>query len=403
MVKLFSKILLILFAVSFLFAQENEKIKKTQKQLSELRFEINKLQTELDSKSQIEKESIESLEKINRQNSLLTKLINNLKKEENAKKKEVDKLVSQMDQIQFKINNLKEEYARYIVWVFKNRQKSKLDYLFKANSIRQALNRYKYLEAVTRNNELKLGRLKDTKEELNNVAGKLEKEKSAKHTLALQKASEQNKLKSKKDEKHNLITVLQQDQKNIELEITSKKNNEIEIRNIITNLIEEEKKRLASIRTKRLKDKNVKIPDRFNYNSLEKFSALRGKLGWPMKDGKVVRKFGENKNNKLNTVTQNYGIDIKAGTNSDVKVVAEGFVSAIRWIPGYGTVVIVAHRDEYRTVYGHITDVLVEEGQRITKGQKLGIVNNSLEGKLLHFEVWNDRNYQNPERWLSKQ
>ena len=62
--------------------------------------------------------------------------------------------------------------------------------------------------------------------------------------------------------------------------------------------------------------------------------------------------------------------------------------------------VIVAHRDDYRTVYGHISDVTVEEGERINRGKVLGKVNSTLEGKLLHFEIWNDRNYQNPERWL---
>ncbi|MFA8342239.1 MAG: murein hydrolase activator EnvC [Rhodothermaceae bacterium] len=402
MVKLFFKILILLVLSSAVFAQETPKIKKTQKQLSELRSEIKKLQDELDSKSKREKESIESLEKINKQNSLLSKLIHKLKQEELSKKSEVAKLVNQMNDIQSKIKALKDDYSVYVVWVYKNRQKSKLDYLFNASSVREALNRYKYLEAVTRNNELKLERLNDTQKELETLASKVEREKQNKHRLASEKAREQSKLKSKKKEKKNLISVLKKDQKNIEQEISNKKNNEIEIRNIITKLIEEEKRRLASIRTKRLKNKNVKIPDRFNYSSLENFSALRGKLKWPLKGGKVVRKFGENKNTKLNTVTQNYGIDIKAGKYTDVNVVAEGFVSAIRWIPGYGTVVIVAHRDEYRTVYGHITDVQVEEGQRLSRGQKLGKVNTSLEGKLLHFEVWNDRNYKNPERWLSR-
>lgn len=400
MVKSLLKIFFICFLCSFILAQETKEIKKTQKQLSELRSEIKNLQNQLDSKSKREKESIESLEKINKQNSLLAKLINKLKKEEKSRKKEVDKLSGQMDEIQLKIKALKEDYAKYIVWVHKNRQKSKLDYLFDASSVREALNRYKYLEAVTRNNELKLERLKDTQKELEFIAGKLEKEQAKKHQLATEKAKEQSNLNSKKKEQRKLISVLKRDQKNIEKEISNKKNNEIEIRNIITKLIEYEKRRLASIRTERLKNKNVKIPDRFNYNSLENFSSFRGKLKWPLKGGKIVRKFGENKNSKLNTVTQNYGIDIKAGKYTDVNVVAEGFVSAIRWIPGYGTVVIVAHRDEYRTVYGHITDVMVEEGEKISRGQKIGKVNNSLEGKLLHFEIWNDRNYQNPERWL---
>ena len=81
---------------------------------------------------------------------------------------------------------------------------------------------------------------------------------------------------------------------------------------------------------------------------------------------------------------------------------AEGIVSAIDWVPGYGSVLIVTHRDEYRTVYGHVTDLKVREGDKVTPGKILGSVNESLEGKILHFEIWNERNYQNPEQWLAR-
>ena len=42
------------------------------------------------------------------------------------------------------------------------------------------------------------------------------------------------------------------------------------------------------------------------------FQNCAGNLNWPILNGKVVDEFGENLNSKLNTVTLNYGIDIKA-------------------------------------------------------------------------------------------
>ena len=125
-------------------------------------------------------------------------------------------------------------------------------------------------------------------------------------------------------------------------------------------------------------------------------------MGWPVREGRIVRKFGENKNERLNTVTLNYGIDIGVNASQNVLVVAEGIVSAIDWIPGYGSIVIVTHRDDYRTVYGHVTGISVKEGQRINAGTTIGRVNESLEGNIVHFEIWNERNYQNPEIWLSR-
>ena len=86
----------------------------------------------------------------------------------------------------------------------------------------------------------------------------------------------------------------------------------------------------------------------------------------------------------------------------NVLSVAEGIVSAIDWIPGYGSIVIVTHRDDYRTVYGHVANINVKEGEKVKGGSAIGKVNESLEGKILHFEIWNERNYQNPEIWLAR-
>ncbi|MCL6097520.1 MAG: M23 family metallopeptidase, partial [Bacteroidetes bacterium] len=72
------------------------------------------------------------------------------------------------------------------------------------------------------------------------------------------------------------------------------------------------------------------------------------------------------------------------------------------WIPGYGSVVIITHRDEYRTVYGHVANISVKEGERIKAGNPIGSVNESLEGNILHFEIWSERNYQNPDVWLAR-
>ena len=152
----------------------------------------------------------------------------------------------------------------------------------------------------------------------------------------------------------------------------------------------------------RLEGKNVKMPAEYDYSKFKNFSQLEGKLNWPVESKDVVREFGENENKKLKTVTLNYGIDIKTKKSAGVHAVAEGIVSIIDWIPGYGSVVIVTHKNEFRTVYGHLTKIEVEEGNKVEAGDLLGYVNENLEGNILHFEIWNARNYQNPKDWLVK-
>ncbi len=125
-------------------------------------------------------------------------------------------------------------------------------------------------------------------------------------------------------------------------------------------------------------------------------------MTWPVASGNIVRDFGENQNKKLKTVTLNYGIDIKSKPNEQVFAVAEGVVSVIDWIVGFGSIIIITHKGDFRTVYGHIDNIEVKENDIVKAGTKLGTVNQSLEGNIVHFEIWDERNYQNPQLWLVK-
>ena len=93
---------------------------------------------------------------------------------------------------------------------------------------------------------------------------------------------------------------------------------------------------------------------------------------------------------------------MKVSGDKNVKAVAEGVVSAIDWVPGYGSVVIVTHKGDYRTVYSHLDDILVSEGDKVKTGSLIGKVGESLEGNILHFEIWNSRDHQDPLTWLAK-
>jgi len=44
----------------------------------------------------------------------------------------------------------------------------------------------------------------------------------------------------------------------------------------------------------------------------------------------------------------------------------------------------------------------VQEGDEVTIGQTIASVGGSIEGNVLHFEIWNSRVNQNPEIWLAK-
>jgi murein DD-endopeptidase MepM/ murein hydrolase activator NlpD len=132
------------------------------------------------------------------------------------------------------------------------------------------------------------------------------------------------------------------------------------------------------------------------------FASKRGKLRWPVSEGAVVARFGNQIHPTLKTITQNTGIDIAVPSGSPVNAVAQGEVSTIWWLPGYGNLVILNHYDGYRTVYAHLADINVTEGQKVNEGDLLGTSGETVDGPRVHFEVWKEREKQNPALWLSQ-
>jgi len=56
---------------------------------------------------------------------------------------------------------------------------------------------------------------------------------------------------------------------------------------------------------------------------------------------------------------------------------------------GYGSYIILEHKNGYRTVYGHLSSIKVQVGQKVSSGQKIGTVGNTGHsyGCHLHFEI----------------
>lgn len=390
-------ILILLLNISFQ-AQTTPEIQQQNQMLENIRKEISTLQNELQQLSEEEKNSVEALEKINQRNLLISRLISNLQREERQKEREIGNLTNEINRIENEIAELQQEYAGYVVWVYKHGGTPLLSYLVNAGSINQALIRYKYLSYITDQKEETLNSLKDKKENYKKLITKRESEIAEKEVVVAAKKEEQKLLESKKKEKQSVINKLEVNQNALVKEIEEKRKAEIKIKNLIARLIEEERQRQEEIRLARMKNEEVTFD--YNYDDFENFGNLKGRLNWPVRSGSIIRNFGENTNRKLNTVTLNYGVDIVTAKGEDVYAVAEGIVSAIEWIPGYGSVIILTHRNDFRTVYGHLAEISVNEGDKVNGGTLLGKVNESLEGNIIHFEIWNERNYQNPENWL---
>ena len=131
------------------------------------------------------------------------------------------------------------------------------------------------------------------------------------------------------------------------------------------------------------------------------FGTLRGRLPWPT-EGRVVSAFGAQVHPRFGTRTFRNGVDIEAGEGRDVAAVFAGHVVYTGWFKGYGNLIILDHDNEYYTLYAHVADIVVKEGDDVRQGQRIGTVGDtgSLEGPRLYFEVRYQGKPQNPEQWL---
>ena len=83
------------------------------------------------------------------------------------------------------------------------------------------------------------------------------------------------------------------------------------------------------------------------------------------------------------------GIDISSPKGGRIVAPASGTVVKVAWQNGYGRVVEVAHGFGIRTLYAHLDTARVSEGQRLRRGDLVGLVGSTgrSTGPHLHYEV----------------
>lgn len=91
------------------------------------------------------------------------------------------------------------------------------------------------------------------------------------------------------------------------------------------------------------------------------------------------------------------GVDIAASLNTPILAAAAGDVIISKpngWNGGYGTYVVIKHANGSQTLYGHLNQTLVSQGDKVTKGQTIGKMGSTGQstGVHLHFEVRGGRN-----------
>ncbi len=190
MVTVHKILILTLLLSSFLFPQDENQIEEKKSELFLLRNEIFQLENELSQKTKKEKESFEALENYNKQAFLLNKVINKLRKEEAIQQKEITNLEKEIKSIEEEINLLKDNYAKYVLALYKKGTYNELESIVNAESLRQAVVRIHYLRKFSERRKFDLEEFKFKKQKLFAAKSRIELEKRKKALLVAEKKSD---------------------------------------------------------------------------------------------------------------------------------------------------------------------------------------------------------------------
>lgn len=123
---------------------------------------------------------------------------------------------------------------------------------------------------------------------------------------------------------------------------------------------------------------------------------------WPVK-GRITSGFGRREDPFSGQGVFHPGIDIASTYGAPVVATADGYVVFAEWEGGLGHCVKILHgRNGFRTVYGHLKEYFVRVGQRVRRGEVIGLLGNSgrATGKHVHYEVHYDGLKVNPYKYL---
>ena len=438
--------LLLSFFIGYSSLAQSTAQQELEKQRLELKREIEQTQELLDKNKKNTKESLGQLSLINRKLNLQENIIDNISKDINLLDNSIYKSQRDINRLQVLLDTLKQEYAKSMLYAYKNRSSSDfLNFIFSASSFNDAIKRVTYLKSYRNYRELQGDNILRTKVLLNQNIEALTGNKIKKGQVLQTQSKELSVLETQQQEKNQIVKNLKQQGKELNNQISAKKKQMQKVSNAIAAAIkraqemarkealakalEEKAKRDAA---ERAAEKNKATVEKGNAALVAKpaplkpekalpisvrqesillgndaevklnanFISNKGTLPWPVDKGYMIMRFGPQKLD-IGVTVDNPGITIGSEIGTSVKALFDGEVSSVTNIENM-QVVIVKH-GAYFTTYSNLSGVHLSRGQDIRTGQVVGKVAPNDEGiGSIDLIISNEKSNLNPEGWLRR-
>jgi septal ring factor EnvC (AmiA/AmiB activator) len=362
----------------------DDKIKSKEEQLQKLRDDIADQRRKIADIEKREKNEIEYLRRLEREEKLTRRLLTGLGEKENMYDQQAGALRKDLESNEEVYKHRLGILSRRLREMYKEGRKEMWQELLNASDFSDLMQRYKFLTLIA---ERDADLVKDVRER----GAEIERQEAA-ITEALHEVT------VAKQEKQAELGKLRENERKRKATLNDLGSSKQAYQKRIAELAESQKKLLdfiEELERRRLEQ----AKDWASYGERD-FAGLKGRLIHPI-EGKTVREYGRFKHPEFGTVTFNSGIDIEARADAPVRAVAKGRVEYVDALPGYGNCIIVNHGNGYYTLYAHADRSLVKQGEKVEAGSVIAEVGRGAESPF-HFEIRKSKEALDPRDWLRK-
>ncbi|MFN8252299.1 MAG: peptidoglycan DD-metalloendopeptidase family protein [Ferruginibacter sp.] len=434
---------LLFTAVTFLFAaitvaQPTTTREELEKQQQQLKRELEQTQRMLNENKAKSKENYVQWRLVNDKVNLQDRLIDNINRDINILDNNLYNTQRDINRYNRLLDTLKQEYAKSMVYAYKNRSNYDfLNFIFSAASFNDAIKRMTYLKSYREYREMQGQNILRTQDLRKKRIGELTGTKEQKNKVLLTKDKELAILEKEKVEKDRIMNELKKQGKQLNDKISAIKKQQKKVDNAIAAAIKRAMDEARRAAVKKAADKPVvskpapaetnpagpsattKVTSTPKTSSAPKkeapesillnaenialnadFIKNRGALPWPVDKGYTLMKFGPNVLPSGSTIVTS-GLTIATDIGNPVKAVFEGTVTSVVYIEDMQMVML--QHGKYFSTYSNLSSVTVQKGQTVQRGQVIGRAAANLDGVgAVDFYISDEKNNQDPERWLRR-
>jgi septal ring factor EnvC (AmiA/AmiB activator) len=419
------------------------------KEREEIQKELKEIQQVYESVKGQKKQTLSQLNVLNRKISLQERYIGNISREIRSIDDDIYLSELEIYRLNKQLDTLRVQYARSIAYAYKNRSNyDYVNFIFSASSFNDAIKRISYLKSYRDYREKQVATINRTQELIGQRRKQQLVRKDQKNEALDKQTKQVAELAVQKKEKNAVINQLKSKEKELERQIATKKKRDRDLQNAVLAIVrreielakkeaEERKKAAAataagsssapaggasapaagkpiaattgSVESTSKRNEPVKRPDSYlDLNASDmalnsSFEANRYKIPWPVDNGIVVLKFGDNKIENTLLTIDNPGITIATpSAGSNVKAVFNGEVRGVYNL-GDGMAVTIRH-GKYFSTYSNLSTVSVAKGSIVKTGQVIGKTGRDDEGNggQIDFILTMEARKIDPQAWLRK-